>query len=169
MLAKPCLGGASGTRNRDRALELAHSSSPSSQRQPDNFELHASLVYREREQCLENKKQIQKGRTMVLEGLHRGAQALSNPPVMADCQILCFLATYTSYLTALLLPRFRVLFPYHLQPGLQPRGSQPLPCSLDIELDRVARAGWKYPQKLPTSSSEQEHTIPTSPATESLP
>ena len=82
---------------------------------------------------------------MVLECIYRGAQALSNPPVMADCQILCFLATLTSYLTALLLPRFRVLFPYHLQPGLQPQVSQLLPCSLDTELDRVASSGWKYP------------------------
>ena len=124
--------------------------------------------FTERGPCLETKKQL-KHRTKVLEDLHRRAQALLSPPVMADCQILCFLVTLTSYLTALLLPRFSVLFPYHLQPGLQPRVSQPLPCSLDIELDRVASAGWKYPQKLPTSSSEQEHTIPTSPATESLP
>ena len=93
---------------------------------------------------------------MVLEGLHRGAQALSNPPVMADCQILCFLATLTSYFTALLLPRFSVLFPYHLQPGLQPRVSQPLPRSLDIKLDRVVSAGRKYHKKLATSSSEQK-------------
>ena len=138
------------------------------QRQPDDFELQASLVYRERGPCLEIKKQP-KHRTKVLEDLCRGVQALLSPLVMADCQILSFLATSTSYLTALLLPRFSVLFPYHLQPGLQPRVSQPLPCSLDIELDRVASTGWKYPQKLPTSSSEQEHTIPTSPATESLP
>ena len=61
-----------------------------------------------------------KHRTKVLEDLHRRVQALLSPPVMADCQILCFLVTLTSYLTALLLPRFRVLFPYHLQPGLQP-------------------------------------------------
>ena len=74
---------------------------------------------------------------MVLEDLHRRAQSLLSPLVMAECQILCFLATHTSYLTALLLPRFRVLFPYHLQPGLQPLVSHPLPCSLDIELDRV--------------------------------
>ena len=140
------------------------------QRQPENFELHVSLVYREQTLSQKKKKKKQlKHRTKVLEDLHRGVQALLSPLVMADCQILSFLATCTSYLTALLLPRFRVLFPYHLQPGLQPRVSQPLPCSLDIELDRVASAGWKYPQKLPTSSSEQEHTIPTSPATESLP
>ena len=122
--------------------------------------------FTERGLCLKNKNQL-KCRTEVLEGLHRGAQALLSPPVMADCQILCFLATLTSYLTALLLPRFRVLFPYHLQPGLQPRVNQPLPASLDIELDRVASAGRKYHKKLATSSSEQEHTIPTSPATES--
>jgi hypothetical protein len=114
-----------------------------------------------------NKKKFKEGRTKVLEDLHRGAQALSNPPVMADCQILCFLVTLTSYLTALLLPRFTVLFPYHLQPGLQPRVSQPLPASLDIELDRVASAGQKYHKKLATSSSEQKPTIPTSASTES--
>jgi hypothetical protein len=106
---------------------------------------------------------------MVLECIYRGAQALSNPPVMADCQILCFLATLTSYFTALLLPRFSVLFPYHLQPGLQPQVRQPLPASLEIELDRVASTGQKYHKKLAISSSEQKPTIPTSPATESLP
>jgi hypothetical protein len=40
---------------------------------------------------------------------------------------------------------------------------------LDIELDRVASAGWKYHQKLPTSISEQEQKMPTSLTTESLP
>ena len=122
--------------------------------------------FTERGLCLKNKNQL-KCRIEVLEGLHRGAQALLSPSVMADCQILSFLATSTSYLTALLLPRFSVLFPYHQQPGLQPRVSQPLPCSLDIELDRVASAGWKYPQKLPTSISEEKPSIPTSASTES--
>ena len=122
--------------------------------------------FTERGPCLKNKKQP-KHRTAVLEGLHRGAQALLSPSVMADCQILSFLATSTSYLTALLLPRFSVLFPYHLQPGLQPRVSQPLPHSLDIKLDRVVSAGRKYPQKLPTSISEEKPSIPTSASTES--
>ena len=122
--------------------------------------------FTERGLCLENKNQM-KCRTAVLEGLHRGAQALLSPSVMADCQILAFFATHTSYLTALLLPRFSVLFPYHLQPGLQPRVSQPLPASLDFELDRVASAGQMYHKKLATSSSEQKPTIPTSASTES--
>ena len=122
--------------------------------------------FTERGLCLENKNQL-KCRTEVLEGLHRGAKALLSPSVMADCQILAFFATHTSYLTALLLPRFSVLFPYHLQPGLQPRVSQPLPRSLDIKLDRVVSAGRKYHKKLATSSSEQKPTIPTSASTES--